>query len=132
MEETMWGSTITRSRLQKTISSLHAVNNVPETPTENPVPKIYPTRRLSFLLEKEIAKILAFLSVTSDDKRKVLAVCVEEHINGEGITIRIASNTGELLAVTAGFRKIGEILEQIAREREYIRAKAGVGNQLII
>ncbi|OBT65024.1 hypothetical protein VE03_05212 [Pseudogymnoascus sp. 23342-1-I1] len=112
----MWGGTTTRSRLQQSITSLHKANNVPEAPTENPVPMIHSTRHLSFSLEKEIAKSLAFISVTSDDNRKVMAVCVEEHIDGDGITIRIASNTGDLSAVTAGFRRIGKILEQVARE----------------
>lgn len=112
----MWGGATTRSQLQKSISSLRRLNEVPEVPIENLVaPKIDPTRRLSISREKEIASNLAFLSATSDDSLKVMAVCVEEHSNGEGITIRIASNTRDLSAVTAGFRMVGEVLKQAAR-----------------
>ena len=53
--------------------------------------------------ENEIASNLAFLSATSDNSLKVMAVCVEEHFNGKGITIRVASNTGDLSTVTSGF-----------------------------
>jgi hypothetical protein len=44
-----------------------------------------------------------------------MAVCIEEHLNGEGLTIRIASNTGDLLAVTTGFILLIKTLEQAAR-----------------
>ncbi|KFY08763.1 hypothetical protein V492_05932 [Pseudogymnoascus sp. VKM F-4246] len=112
----MWGGTTTRSQLQNSIDALYARHEVPEAPTENPVNvKIGHTRCLSFAREKEIARNLAFLSATSDDSRKVMAVCVEEHTDGEGITIRIASNSGDLSAVRAGFIKVAGILEQAAR-----------------
>lgn len=74
-----------------------------------------PTHVLSVAREREIASNLAFLSATTDNGLKVMAVCVEEHSNGEGITIRIASNTGDLSAVTSGFAMLARILEQAAR-----------------
>ncbi|KFY80281.1 hypothetical protein V499_00835, partial [Pseudogymnoascus sp. VKM F-103] len=112
----MWGGATTRSQLRESINSLYTRYKVPEAPTENPVNlETDPTRRLIFFREKEIVNSLAFVSVTSDDSRKVMAVCIEEHINRKGITIRIASNTGDLKAVTAGFKRIGGILEQVAR-----------------
>ncbi|KFY23502.1 hypothetical protein V491_02510, partial [Pseudogymnoascus sp. VKM F-3775] len=112
----MWGGATTRSKLQNSITSLRKVHTVLEAPTENLINgTIDSTHRLSPLLEKDIASNLAFLSVTSDDVRKVMAVCVEEHANGQGITIRIASNTGDPLAAADGFKKLGKILEQIAR-----------------
>lgn len=72
-------------------------------------------RRLSITREKVIASNLAFLSATSDNSLKVMAICVEENNNGEGVTIRIASNTGDLSAVTNGFTVLATILEQAAR-----------------
>lgn len=122
MEAKMWGGATTRSKLQNSITSLRKVHTVLEAPTENLINgTIDSTHRLSPLLEKDIASNLAFLSVTSDDVRKVMAVCVEEHANGQGITIRIASNTGDPLAAADGFKKLGKILEQIARRRECVR-----------
>lgn len=72
-------------------------------------------RRLSISRENEITSNLAFLSATSDNSLKVMAVCIEEHQSGEEMTVRIASNTGDLLAVTSGFRVLAKILEQAAQ-----------------
>ncbi len=44
-----------------------------------------------------------------------MAICIEEHYNGRGITIRVASNTGDLSAVTAGFVRLARALEHAAR-----------------
>ena len=80
----------------------------PEMPKENALHSgIHTTRRMSISREKEIASNLAFLSATSDDCLKMMAVCVEEHRNGEGTTIRITSNTGDLSEVTNGFASRG-------------------------
>lgn len=133
MEAKMWGGVTTRSKLQNSITSLQKVHKILEAPTENPINQTTdPTHRLSPLLEKDIASNLAFLSVASDDSRKVMAVCVEEHVDGEGITIRIASNTGNPLAAADGFKRIGIILEQVARRRECVRFQASVETELII
>ncbi|OBT81073.1 hypothetical protein VE02_10304 [Pseudogymnoascus sp. 03VT05] len=120
----MWGGATTRSQLRQSIDSLYTQYEVPESPTKNPInsetaSKLIgdQSRRLNFSQEKDIASNLAFLSATSDDSFKIMAVCVEEHSNGEGITIRIASNSGDLSVVKAGFIKVGEILEQAARRR---------------
>jgi hypothetical protein len=89
-------------------------------PSENlVVPKVDQTRHLSISREKEIASNLAFLSATSDESLKVMAVCVKEHCNREGITIRIASNTGDLSAVIREFMTLARILEQAARRGRY-------------
>jgi hypothetical protein len=120
MEATMWGGAITRLQLQQTISRLRKLDELPEVPSENlAVPEVDQTRHLSISREKEIASNLAFLSATSDESLKVMAVCVEERCNGEGITIRIASNTGELSAVIREFITLAKILEQAARRGRY-------------
>src|SRR5437868_6249261 len=101
--ETLWGSQITRAQLQQSISNLRQLDKLPEIPRENLVnPEFDSARQLSVVREKEIACNLVFLSATSDDSLNVMAVCVEEHCNGRGITIQIASNTGDLSVVTAG------------------------------
>ncbi|KFY04962.1 hypothetical protein O988_00372 [Pseudogymnoascus sp. VKM F-3808] len=112
----MWGGAVTRSQFQQTISNLRELDEVPEVPVENLVVlEEDSTRHLSVAREKEIASNLAFLSATSDNSLKVMAVCVEENNNGEGVTIRIASNTGDLSGVTRGFTLLATILEQAAR-----------------
>ncbi|KAH6700685.1 hypothetical protein BKA61DRAFT_207718 [Leptodontidium sp. MPI-SDFR-AT-0119] len=114
--ETLWGSEITRAQLQQSISNLRQLDELPEIPRENLVNlEIDSTRQLSVTREKEIACNLAFLSATSDDSLKVMAVCVEEHRNGKGITIRVAANTGDLSTVTAGFVRLARVLEHAAQ-----------------
>jgi hypothetical protein len=76
------------------------------------VPEVDQTHHLSISREKEITSNLAFLLATSDKSLKVMAICVEEHCNGEGITIRIVSNTGDLSAVVREFVTLAKILEQ--------------------
>jgi len=44
-----------------------------------------------------------------------MAIYVEEHCNRRGITIRVASNTGDLSTVTAGFVRLARALEHAAR-----------------
>jgi hypothetical protein len=112
----MWGSAVTQQQLRQSISRLRKLNEVPELPKENVLAlDINSTCRLSIERENEIASNLAFLSAISDDNRKVMAVCVEEHPNGEGTTIRIASNSGDLSEVTNGFKMLATILEKTAR-----------------
>jgi hypothetical protein len=114
--ETLWGSTITRAQLQQSINSLRRLDELPEIPRENLVRlEDDPTRQLSSVRERDIASTLAFLSATSDDSLKVMAVCVEEHCNGRGMTIRVASNTGDLAAVTTGFTRLARALERAAQ-----------------
>jgi hypothetical protein len=116
MEATMWGGAITRPQLQQTISQLRKLDELPEVPCENlVVPEVDQTRHLRISREKEIASNLAFLSATSDESLKVMAVCVEEHYNGEGTTIWIASNDGDLSAAIREFMTLAKILEQAAR-----------------
>jgi len=116
----MWASAISRQELWQSISHLRKLTEVPEPPSENALlPEVDSTRRLSIEREREIASNLAFLSATSDDSHKVMAVCVEEHSSGEGATIRIASNTGELEAVESGFTVLAKLLEQAARRGQY-------------
>jgi hypothetical protein len=72
----MWGGVTTRQQLQQTINRLQTANEVPELPKENIlVSGIDSTRRLNISRENEITSNLAFLSATSDDSLKVMAVC---------------------------------------------------------
>ena len=112
----MWGCAVTQQQLRQSISRLWQLNEVPELPKENGLtPGVNSTRSLTIERENEIASNLVFLSAISDDNQKVMAVCVEEHPSGESMTIRIASNTGDLLEVTNGFKILATILEQAAR-----------------
>ena len=73
------------------------------------------THRLSILRENEIASNLAFLSATSDNSFKVIAIYIKEDLNGEELTIRIILNTGDLLVIISGFILLAKTLKQAAR-----------------
>lgn len=76
----MWGGSITRQQLLQSISLFQTLDDVPELPKENILESdIDSTCSLSTLRKQEITSNLAFLSAISDDSRRVMALCVEEH-----------------------------------------------------
>jgi hypothetical protein len=98
------------------ITLLGSLSQVPEEPKENHLfSDVDTTRRLTIERENEIVGNLAFLSATTDDILKVMAVCVEEDKSGEAITICVASNTGDLSEVVKGLTRLARILERAAR-----------------
>jgi len=92
------------------------LREIPEKPKENNlISNIATPHRLAVERENEIVNHLAFLSATTDDSLRVMAVCVDEDASGEAVTIRVVSNTGDLSEVVTGLRRLGRILEQAAR-----------------
>jgi hypothetical protein len=111
----LWESAVTREQLRQSINRLRQLNQVPELPRENGLaPEMDSKHRLSIQRENEIVGNLAFLSAISDDNQRVMPACVEEHPDGEGSTIRITSNSGDLSKVTSGFKMLATILEKVA------------------
>jgi len=119
----MWGGEVTRQELLQSICLFQTLDKVPELPKNN-VPGIEndPKYCMSISREKEVSGNLAFLSSISDNCLRVTAVCVEEHRNKQGITIRIASNLGDMAMVEQGFKKMAKVLEQAAREGIHLKA----------
>jgi len=112
----MWNSEITRAELLNSINKLQRIRRIPESPQENALrPSFESAHRLSISREQEIACNLSFIAAISNNPLRVMAVCVEEHSGGEQITIRLASNTGELIEITNGFRVIAAVLMEAAR-----------------
>ncbi|KAL2358896.1 hypothetical protein BJ546DRAFT_31588 [Cryomyces antarcticus] len=102
---------------------LYLVCKEPAPPAVHPLPTSQTTNKArhgSFSLkqEHELVDNLAFLSAHSDDAEKVTAVCVEEQVDGNGLTIRVASNTGVSTALKEGFDRLARLLEGIAKQRE--------------
>ena len=63
-------------------------------------------RKLTIERETEIVDNLAFLSTSTDDPNRVMAVCLEEDPGHYRLVIRMASNTGILDEVEEGFNEI--------------------------
>ena len=94
------------------ITLLWTLNDIPERPAKRLTSTETSTNRsLTTEQERKIAGHLAFLSATTDNSRKVMAVCVEEKDDHEGLVVRLASNTGDITAVLDGFKEIARILE---------------------
>lgn len=72
--------------------------------------------------ERQLVDSFAFLSATTDDPLRVMAVCIEEDPDKIGMTISLASNTGDLSDVTQGFDGIARTLEQASLRSRAISA----------
>ena len=102
-----------RKQLIETITLLWTLKEVPGTSMENDPPEIIKdTYQLTFEHEREIVDNLAFISATIDDTHHIMAIGIEEHRDGEGMTIRLASNSGVLPECEMGFKRIATVLEQ--------------------
>lgn len=98
-------------RVVENATLLWTLTNIPEQPR---VFKSYAskdrTRRLTVERERHLADDLAFLAAYKDDM--ITAAGVEEDLDGKGITVRIASNTGGFSSVKEYFTKIARLLER--------------------
>jgi len=105
-------SQMIRKRLIENITLLWTLTEVPEPPKVNKLGfGNDETRQLTPEREKQLADNLAFISASTDDMLRVMAVAVEEDLDKGGMTIRLASNTGDLSQIVEGFNNIAEILE---------------------
>ena len=104
--------------LMEAITLLYMLNEYPETPKDNQQPKtvsvLSSIYQLPFQREKQIVENLAFLSASTDDSARIMAVCLEEARDRRSCTIRLTSNNGDVDEVVLGFKLMGKILEQAA------------------
>ena len=102
-----------QKRLVENVTLLWAICETPEQPKENNLHEEYEDgRQLSPGREKQLVDSLAFISASTDNMLRVMAVCIEEDSDKIGMTIRLASNTGDLSHVTEGLNSIARTLEQ--------------------
>lgn len=102
-----------QKRLVENITLLWAICETPEQPKENdPRGRYNDGRQLSPDREKQLVDSLAFISASTDNMLRVMAVCIEEDSDKNGMTIRLASNTGDLSHVIQGLDSIARTLEQ--------------------
>ena len=76
------------------------------------------SRTLSFANERDIVDSLTFLSATSDDPEKVIAICLEEGPQSDSCIIRIAMNCHKLDGLVACISHVTRILERADRGSE--------------
>ena len=107
-------------QLAQNISVLQTLNETPLPPSENSMLQYNTSytntheRVLSLKDERRLVEILTYWASTSSDPRKVIALCIEERLNGQSMIIRLAVNHGTLENVEAGLKSMKKILEQTA------------------
>lgn len=90
---------------------LEAIDKLPGQPQECVLPAKDDSRQLTVERESQLADDFAFLAAATDDKNKIMGVSIEEHMDRRGMTVRIASNTGDLSKIQQDLEEICKILE---------------------
>ena len=105
----------TRQRLIKNITLLWTLNEIPEQPKDN-ISRCEDdrTRQLTLERERQLADSFAFISASTDNMLRVMVVSIEEDTDRNGITIRLASNTGDLSSMKEALGDIAKTLEKAA------------------
>ena len=102
-----------QKRLVENITLLWTLCETPASPKENKLGGAQDEgRQLSWDRERQLVDSFAFISASTDDMLRVMAVCIEEDPDKQGLTLRLASNTGDLSHVIRGFDGIARSLEQ--------------------
>lgn len=116
-----------RQRFAENVVLLSLLNRVPNKPAKYDLQK-FPNSTsvdragdgvatiLPIEHESHLAEALAFMTATHNDRRGIMAVCVEQHDMPPGLTFRIAANTGDLSKVAQGMVKMGSVLERTAKK----------------
>ena len=114
-----WGS-ISCQRLTENIIILGIFTNQQAAqPSENQIPtESSPSRQLSIERERDPVHMFAFLSAIRDDPKRVMAVCLEEHVQKKAMIIRVAADRGDLSDLKEEMKKIAYILESVSRRGE--------------
>jgi len=102
-------------RLIENITLLYTLTEVPEQPTENQLTCAEDgTQQFTAAREMQLADTFAFISATTADMFQVTAVCIEEDRNRMGMTVRLASNSGDLSSIATGLKEVANTLEEAA------------------
>ena len=102
-----------QKRLVENVTLLWTLCEIPGQPKENRIRGGRDEGRLlPWARERQLVDSFAFISASTDDMLRVMAVCIEEDPDKSGMTVRLASNTGDLLNVTQGLNGIARCLEQ--------------------
>lgn len=105
----------TRQRLVENITLLWTLDEIPEEPKNNVLLRGDDrTRQLTLERERQLADSSAFISASTDNMLRVMAVSIEEDADEDGITIRLASNTGDLSSMKEALDDIARTLEKAA------------------
>lgn len=102
-------------RLAENIALLRKTCDKPISPTQNELPVMSSNNRtLSFQNELDIVSCLSYLSTYSDHPGLVMALCIEEKPNRQGLVVTLATNNDAASDLKRGVRGIIDVLEKQA------------------
>jgi hypothetical protein len=103
--------------LRKAIGLLFMLTEIPPQPPENPIAALIADKAraaakgtLTLAEEERLAGVFAFLASTSNDPRKVAALCLEESLDHKALVLKLAANHGDLIHTKLGFEDIAQTL----------------------
>jgi hypothetical protein len=103
--------------LRKAIGLLFMLTEMPPQPPEDPIvasigdgTRAAAKGTLTLAEEERLAGVFAFLASTSNDPRKVAALCLEESLDHKALTLKLAANHGDLIHTKLGFEVIAQTL----------------------
>ncbi|KAK1048869.1 hypothetical protein LTR74_017427 [Friedmanniomyces endolithicus] len=114
-----------RRQTAENAALMWALTETPSLPSETLAKPKAGSWEVDLEREKQLADDLAFLVCVWDDPTEVRAVCIEEDQNGSGITIRIATNTGDPSHTVLELQVITDVMVQATR-RPMIDRKTSV------
>jgi hypothetical protein len=104
--------------LRKAISLLFMLTEIPTQPPENPTvasiadeAHAAAKRTLTLAEEERLVGVFTFLASTSNDPRKVAALCLEESLDHKALILKLAANHGDLIRTKLGFEDIAQTLK---------------------
>lgn len=116
-EHKIFGTKIPRDVLLNKISLLAMLGPIREGQQEHSLTSTDdPRRGLTIDQEGEIVRNLSFLAYRRKDPHSVVALCIEEQEDGEGMTVRFSVNGDSVLYVKEGLQQICTTLEKISRQ----------------
>ena len=104
--------------LSQEIVLLRMLTAEPATPTRNAIScerpdlSLPPGRKISLQREFDIVENLTFISATSENPENVIALCMEEQVQSNTCTFRIAMNTKLPKELVDGIRAVARVLEK--------------------
>lgn len=116
-----------RSPLTENICVLEILNPTPYQESENTVSAEVlefwskTTYVLPFKYEQQIAKAFAVLLTKTADPDKVGALCIEEKVDGKGLIVSIAANTGNVVERKVAMQKVACVMMEIASAAPFDR-----------
>lgn len=108
-----------RRRAAQNAALLVCLRQQPASPQEKKCTVDGTSSLLSLRREMQLLDDFAFISSLEDNPNEVTAVCLETNQDIDGVTLRVAANTGCLLHVVNGLQAVADVMMQASSHGMY-------------